>query len=169
MADTRLFGSSPFLMNMRRAASPLSPTMELVGIPLGGPNRARMFRSAGCYADPPTFPDDIDWRSISFKLMYRILSLPNNARETDRYIAASAEHSFPPDYGEVFSARQEGYAHLGLKSVNLVKDLRREFKLPDTPKKFWDWGWDMEKFFQDKLAEFQKSRQASGKNEGLEL
>lgn len=119
--------------------------------------------------EPPTFPDDIDWRSISFKLMYRVLSLPNDARETDRYIAASAENSFPPDYDELFSARQEGYAHLGLESVNLVKDLRREFRLPETPKKFWDWGWNMEKFFQDKLAEFQKRRQVSGKNEGLEL
>jgi hypothetical protein len=119
--------------------------------------------------ESPTFPDDIDWRSINFTLMYRILSLPNNARETDRYIAASAEHSFPPDYEEVFAARQEGYAHLGLESVNLVKDLRREFRLPDTPKKFWEWGWDMKKFFQDKLAEFEKRRQASGRNEGLEL
>jgi len=119
--------------------------------------------------EPPTFPEDIDWRSISFKLMYRILSLPNNACETDRYITASAEHSFPPDYDELFVARREGYAHLGLESVNLVKDLRREFRLPDTPKNFWDWGWDMEKFFQDKLSEFQKRRQASGKNGGLEL
>lgn len=118
---------------------------------------------------PPIFPDEIDWRSISFKLMYRILSLPNNARETDRYIVASAEHSFPPDYDEVFAARQEGYAQLGLESVNLIKDLRREFGLPDIPKKFRDWGWDMEKFFQDKLAEFQKRRQVSDTNGGLEL
>ncbi len=118
---------------------------------------------------PPIFPDEIDWRSISFKLMYRILSLPKNARETDRYIVASAEHSFPPDYDEVFAARQEGYAQLGLESVNLIKDLRREFGLPDIPKKFWDWGWDMEKFFQDKLAEFQKRRQVSDTNGGLEL
>jgi hypothetical protein len=119
--------------------------------------------------EPPTFPDDIEWRSISFKLMYRILSLPNNARETDRYIAASAEHSLPPDYDEVFAARQEGYAQLGLESVNLIKDLRREFGLPDTPKKFWDWGWNMEDFFQEKLAEFQKRRQVSGTNGGVEL
>lgn len=118
---------------------------------------------------PPAFPPDIDWRSISFKLMYRILSLPNNARETDLYIAGSAEHSYPPDNRELFSARQEGYAHLGLEAVNLIKDLRREFRLPDTPKKFWDWGWDTEKFFQDKLTEFQNRRQASDKNGGLEL
>jgi len=108
---------------------------------------------------PPVFPDDIDWRSISFKLMYRILALPNAASETDRYINASAENSFPPDYEELFSARQEGYAHLGLEAINLVKDLRTEVNFPDMPTKFWDGGWDSKKFLQDKLNEFQQRRQ----------
>lgn len=108
---------------------------------------------------PPVFPNDIDWRSISFKLMYRILALPNAANETDRYINASAENSFPPDYDELFAARQEGYAHIGLEAINLVKDLRTEFDFPDIPAKFWDWGWDSKKFFQDKLTEFQQRRQ----------
>ncbi len=116
--------------------------------------------------EPPTFADDLDWRSISFKLMYRILALPNTARETDRYIGASAEHSFPPDYDELFAARQEGYAHLGLEAVNLIRELRGEFNFPDTPKKFWDWGWDTEKFFQDRLKEFQKRRQVDATDEG---
>lgn len=116
--------------------------------------------------EPPTFPDDVDWRSISFNLMYRILSLPNAARETDRYISGAAEHSFPPDYSELFSARQEGYAHLGLEAVKLVRELRSEFGLPETPKRFWDRGWDTEKFFQSKLDEFQKSRQADAANGG---
>jgi hypothetical protein len=111
--------------------------------------------------EPPTFSDDVDWQSISFKLMCRVLSLPNTARETDHYISASSENSFPPDYDELFSARQEGYAHLGLEAVNLVRELRKEFGLPDAPAKFWDWGWDTEKFFRDKLQEFQNRRQAS--------
>ena len=109
--------------------------------------------------EPPAFPDDIDWRSISFKLMYRILSLPNTARETNRHISASAEHSFPPDYGEVFDARQEGYAHLGLEAVNLVSELRREFRLPEASAKFWDWGWDSKEFLQSKVNEIQRRRQ----------
>ena len=108
---------------------------------------------------PPAFPNDIDWRSISFKLMYRILSLPNTSRETDRYISASAEHSFPPDYGEVFDARQEGYAHLGLEAVDLVGELRKEFGLPEASAIFWDWGWDSKKFLQTKLNEIQSRRQ----------
>ena len=111
--------------------------------------------------EPPAFADDVDWQSISFKLMCRILSLPNTARETDHYVSASAEHSFPPDYDELFAARQVGYAHLGLEAVNLVRELRKEFGLPDAPAKFWDWGWDTEKFFRDKLQEFQNRRQNS--------
>jgi hypothetical protein len=109
--------------------------------------------------EPPAFSDDIVWRSISFKLMYRILSLPNTSRETDRYISASAEHSFPPDYDEVFNARQEGYAHLGLEAVDLVSELRKEFGLPEASAKFWDWGWDSKEFLQTKLNEIQSRRQ----------
>lgn len=108
---------------------------------------------------PPIFAEDIDWKSISFELMYRILALPNAARETDRYIMASAEHSFLPNYEEVFDARQEGYAHLGLQSIHLIKELQKEFKFPEAPAKFWDWGWDMEDFFQENLRKFQTRRQ----------
>ena len=108
--------------------------------------------------EPPAFPDDIDWRSIPFKLMYRILALPNSSRETDRYIAASAEQSFPPDFGEVFSARQEGYAHLGLEAVDLVSGLRKEFGPPKASAKFWDWGWDSKEFLQSKLNEIESRR-----------
>lgn len=111
--------------------------------------------------EPPTFPDDIDWRSIPFKLMYRILALPNTARDTDRFIAHSADISFPPGYDEFFSARQEGYAHLGLEALNLVGDLRKEFGFPNMPAKFWDWGWDARRFLQEKLSEFQQRRQNS--------
>ena len=110
---------------------------------------------------PPNFPEDIDWRSIPFKLMYRILALPNSARDTDRFIAHSADLSFPPDYDEFFTARQEGYAHLGLEALNLVSDLRKEFDFPDMPAKFWDWGWDAKKFLQEKLNDFQQRRKNS--------
>jgi hypothetical protein len=103
--------------------------------------------------EPPTFPSDLDWRSIPFKLMYRILALPNSARDTDRFIAHSGDNSFPPDYDEFFSARQEGYAHLGMEALNLVSDLRQEFKLPEMPAKFWDWGWDARRFLKEKLKE----------------
>ncbi len=109
--------------------------------------------------EPPVFAADIDWRSISFKLMYRILSLPNTSRETNRFIASSAEHSFPPDYDEFFSARQEGYAHLGLEALDLVRELRKEFHLPAASTQFWDWGWDSKEFLQTKVNEIQRRQQ----------
>ncbi len=117
--------------------------------------------------EPPSFPDDVDWRSISFRLMYRILSLPNAARETNRYISASAEHSFPPYYDELFAARQEGYARLGLEAIDIVKDLQSEFGLPKPSAKFWDWGWDSEKFFRDKLEGFKKRREIDASDGGF--
>lgn len=109
--------------------------------------------------EPPIFPDDIDWRSIPFKLMYRILALPNNARDTDRYITSCSEYSFPPDYAEFFAARKEGYAHLGLEALKLIDDLRKEFDFPDLPPKFWDWGWNSKIFFEEKLDVIQNRRQ----------
>lgn len=115
----------------------------------------------------PNYPEDIDWQSISFKLMYRVLSLPNTAQETDRYIDGAAEHSFPPDYEEFFSARQEGYANLGVEAIRLVEELRKEFDLPSPPKHFWDWGWDTKKYFEDKITEFEKRRQASLSDGGI--
>lgn len=108
--------------------------------------------------EPPAFPGDLDWRSIDFKLMYRILSLSSTAQDTDRYINAASEHSFPPDYDEVFSARQNGYAHLGLEAINIIKGLRKEFDLPEQPRKFWEWGWDSEKFLKDKLDQLERHR-----------
>lgn len=102
----------------------------------------------------PRFPDDVDWQSIGAKsgdLMYRILSLPNAAREADRFIASSSEHASPPGYEEVFAARHQGYAFLGAQAVDLAKKLRVAFDLPDLPAKPWDWGWDAEGFFQDTL------------------
>lgn len=112
--------------------------------------------------EAPTFPDDIDWRSIGFKLMYRVLSLPNDARKIDRDIDELGKISFLIDNEEIIVARQQGYAKLGLEAVNLIKELRKEFRLPEKPTKLLDWGWDSEKSFQDnqnKLSEFQKRRQ----------
>ena len=93
--------------------------------------------------------------------MYWILSLPNTARETNRYITSAAEHSFPPGYEEQFSARQEGYAYLGAQALSWAKDLRKEFALPAMPKKPWDWGWDAEDFFRTKLKEIAQRHQVT--------
>lgn len=81
--------------------------------------------------DPPAYPDDIDWKSLRTSLMYRALSLPSRAHDRNRFIAASSDHAFPPDFSEYFEARQEGYARLGLEAHKLAVDLRKTYRVPE--------------------------------------
>ena len=112
---------------------------------------------ADCPA-PPSFPDDIDWTSIKPNLMYRILSLPNQAHETDRYISAQAEHACPPEYEEVFVARWEGYADLGLEALSIGDALRSAFNLPKISIAVGNADWDSGQYLRDKKCEMQKRK-----------
>ena len=144
-----------------RCVSVVSDNGTCMGGPAGKTEQGEeYYASQISQPEPPSFPDDIDWRSIKFKLNYRILSFPNSARATDRNIDEWETNSSPPEFDEWFDSRQEGYAHLGLEAVNSIKELRKEFSLPETPLKFWDWGWDSEKFSQGKLNDFQTRRES---------
>ncbi len=103
--------------------------------------------------EPPAFPDNIDWTSISPDLMYRILSLPNIALGTERFVIAASEHSYPPDYEELFQARWEGYADLGLEALALVDALRRKFSLRKNSIAIGNLDWDSGKFLRQKKEE----------------
>ncbi len=109
--------------------------------------------------EPPIFPEDIDWTSINVETMYRLLALPNKVVETDRYILARSEHSFPPDYDEVFEARWEGYANLGIEALDLSDGVRAEFKLPKTSIEMGNADWDPRAFFRDKLSAVQSRKE----------
>lgn len=109
---------------------------------------------------PPIFPADIDWTSLNPDLMYRILALPNLALETDRFIFAASEHSFPPDFGEFFEARWEGYADLGVEALSIAEALRREFKLSKASIAIGNPDWDSGKFLRDKKADVLRRREA---------
>lgn len=102
---------------------------------------------------PPVFADDIDWTSISPDLMYRVLALPNLAVRTERFISDASEHSYPPDYGEFFRARWEGYADLGLEALSIATVLRRQFNLPLTSMEAGHHNWDAARFFRKKKEE----------------
>ena len=115
--------------------------------------------------DPPNYPADVDWRSIKFDLMYRSLALQNTARDTNRFIQSCSEHASPPGYVELFAARQEGYARLGLEAVQLASALRKQHRLPSPSKPFWDWGFDIEEFFQNKITEFETRQKADAERE----
>lgn len=110
--------------------------------------------------EPPAFPADIDWISLSPDLMYRVLALPNLAVETERFISGASEHSFPPDYDEFFEARWEGYADLGVEALSIAEALRGEFKLPKSSIAIGNPDWDSGNFLRDKKAEVLRRREA---------
>lgn len=107
--------------------------------------------------DPLEFPDDIAWRSLKEPLMHRILAMPNRARSTGRHINAVAENASPPGYEEVFGARHEGYAKIGLEALSIADDLRTQFNIDARGRAHLNTGWDPKAFLQEKVAEFKKN------------
>ena len=104
------------------------------------------------------FPDDLDWRSIDSDLMYRILTFPNSVRMENSAIEfVGYELATPPDYGELFEARQGGYAKLGLEAIEIVKELRQRFKLPEAIHSYWN----TKKYFNDKLDQIEKDKKVA--------
>lgn len=79
---------------------------------------------------PPEFPTDVDWKSIEPRLMYRLLSLPNEADAANRRIAAASQFAFPPDYDELFEERNDQYSKLGLAANALKTEIRKQFDIP---------------------------------------
>jgi len=80
---------------------------------------------------PPEFPPDLDWRSIDHALMYRLLSMPNEAEAAASSVAAITEYvAGPPDYAEYFEERQVQYAKLGLAAFVLTEELRKTYGIP---------------------------------------
>jgi hypothetical protein len=106
--------------------------------------------------DPLDFPDDIDWRSLRGSLMHRCLALTTKARSTNRYISASAENAFMPDYEEFFEPRRKGYAQLGLTALNLADDLRAQYGIKTETRSELSADWDPKQHLQDQLDRFQQ-------------
>lgn len=81
---------------------------------------------------------DVDWQAIPAFLAYDILNLPNRIHRSMRYIEGAAEHAFPPDYEEVFDARQDEFAKLGKAATDIASQLRTFAKLPAREQREWD-------------------------------
>lgn len=71
-----------------------------------------------------------DWRVLPAKLMYRVRELTVIQEEADR--AINDADAYPPDYDELFEARQYQYTRLGLKAIIQARRLRRFAGLPNT-------------------------------------
>lgn len=108
----------------------------------------------------PIILDDVNWRSIDSKLVYRILSFPNTARSTNESISFVANDiATPPDNDELFEARWEGYANLGLEALSLVDELRKTYKLPESAIYKWNPDWNPRQYLKQKKSEVEE-RQA---------
>lgn len=88
--------------------------------------------------DPPTYPNDINWKSIGDSMMYKVLWLPAATERAANYVQGSTDNASPPDYGEYFEARTESYANLGLQAHELSRMLRKQYNLPPVEFLAWD-------------------------------
>lgn len=77
---------------------------------------------------------DVNWKSLPTDLMYQILRLPSQIDDANAYISAAWEYAAdPPDFEELFEAREEKYSALGLQAIKLINDLREIADLPSEP------------------------------------
>jgi hypothetical protein len=109
----------------------------------------------------PVYSEGVDWKSLTNDLTYKILSLSSLARDTDRFIDASAEHAFPPDYQEFFDARQIGYAKIGLEVFSVMSKLRDKYSLPQKNHAQWNPDWKPEQRLKELIAERTKEQPTS--------
>lgn len=77
-----------------------------------------------------TLPVDGDYKALPRSLMYELLSMPNRLDGIKEGLAATADFSFPPDYSEYYEYREEHWSNLGLKALDLIDALCRQYKIP---------------------------------------
>ncbi|GFO75183.1 hypothetical protein BPLS_P2244 [Bathymodiolus platifrons methanotrophic gill symbiont] len=67
---------------------------------------------------------DVEWESISPKIMYKILVLPIKIKHAISLIDfLGLEIASPPDFEEFFEERQYQYALLGIEALDIVSSL----------------------------------------------
>jgi hypothetical protein len=83
-------------------------------------------------------PEDVDWKSISVDLMYRILSLPNDLESARRSIEfVGNEIAGPPDYEEYYEEKAIEFGQLGLTTITLCDDIRKAYGIPQRQYENW--------------------------------
>ncbi|MGO9594777.1 MAG: hypothetical protein ACLQFT_20705 [Steroidobacteraceae bacterium] len=88
---------------------------------------------------PLAFPDGLDWKSIDHALMYRLLSMPNEAEAADRKIDFVSQYvAGPPDFEEFFEERRDKYATLGLAAFALTQEMRTKYDIPQQTLGEWN-------------------------------
>lgn len=102
----------------------------------------------------PSYPDDIDWKSIDPDLMFALLSFPSEIEDGNRMIDSTEIISMPPDYRDYFDERKLHYCSFGLMALKLSKELSGKYGIKN--KKYNDW--DPVKYFSTELRAVTKRR-----------
>lgn len=102
-------------------------------------------------------PEDADWRLLEPKLMEDVMWLPSRFQNVKDGL--NALDCFPPDFDDLFEHRAEDYAKLGMRSLDLIDRLCKEYGIskPERPEYY-----DPREGFQrkiDEIALFWKKRQ----------
>lgn len=104
--------------------------------------------------DAPTYPDDLDWKSIDHELMYKILAFPSEVNGSTRIISDLWDISQEMNYLHWYSERAYWFSSYGLQAFKLSKELAVKYgiKRKSFP------GWDPEKEFSEKHIRFSAER-----------
>ncbi|MFG1350127.1 hypothetical protein [Xanthobacter autotrophicus] len=87
------------------------------------------------------FASDIDWKSLSPEMAYKILIFPSKIDEAERSIHFAFDMiGGPPDYAEGFEERQIQYAELGLAAIEITNELRERYSIAPLSNESPDWG-----------------------------
>lgn len=106
-----------------------------------------------------SYPKDIDWMSLTPKLVAKSLSFSNEVMLGNRKIClyASAPNASPDD-GKDFSSLVCGL--LGLRALNLANELRRSYGLEDYSLAVGDYVLNQLEEYNKKYADFRKTEKA---------
>ncbi|SRR6266702_1941463 len=122
--------------------------------------------SESTVSDPTlTLPADGDYKALQRHLMYEVISMPNKLDSIKEGMASAWEFSGPPDYDEFFEYRREHWSRLGLKALDLIDALCRQYKIPPPERPDF---YTPRQSFQDELATIeQDKKQRSQENSRL--
>ena len=69
-----------------------------------------------------------EWRLLPKDLLLRVLELPHLTRQAHSYLeAVSDEIAMPPDFEEFYFERSSRFSRLGLRALDLARDLRLRY------------------------------------------
>jgi len=105
--------------------------------------------------DAPSYPTDVDWKSIDPDLMYKILSFPSEVEFGDKVVGYAWDNASPPDFDEGFEERAFWYTQFGLRANDLIQALCSIYNIPKRNYENFDTVGELEK----KWVELQKVRQ----------